>query len=74
MTAQDRIRERIRDPLKIGRFHDQVMSPFEGMGLRRGVAKALQALKASRKRIKLRAAGAALWIARNHDIEPDRSI
>jgi len=50
------------------------MSPFEGTGLRRGVAKALQALKASRKRIKLRAAGAALWIARNHDIEPDRSI
>jgi hypothetical protein len=38
------------------------------------VAKALQALKASRKRIKLPAAGAAFWIARNHDIEPERFI
>jgi hypothetical protein len=59
---------------KIGRFHARVIFPARGCGLARGVAKAPQALKASRKQIKLPAARAALWIARNHDIEPDRSL
>lgn len=49
MTVQDSIRERIRDPLKIGRFHDQVMSPFEGMGLRRGCGKSPSSLESVKK-------------------------